>query len=316
MNIHLIVDYSFLYYKYKFQLDSGKIRRLKAPIEWNGTVVEKDISQIYYSLKEIEGFRRGYMRDGHNVIVSVCFDMPPKARKDLKSEAAEKYKSNRVKRLTEDDFNNIKLVEQILKEAGHNTYRIEGYEADDIIATLVNEYHSVFDYNIIYTPDLDLIVNINENTGICRYKAMKGYTQVSSRNSREYLSTELKCNVDTNTLMLFKCTVGDKSDNIDGIKKFGVKAFDKLINYILTSNIIGDQIKSELNKAENVEKLLRSLLESGYFSNEQYKQAMDCLELVKPSISDIEIVNPPSNISTRSKREVTYNKYRMPSLIE
>ena len=51
MLVHLLVDYSFLYYKYKFQLENGYMKRLTTPLEWHGTVIEKDVSQIYYSMR-------------------------------------------------------------------------------------------------------------------------------------------------------------------------------------------------------------------------------------------------------------------------
>ena len=50
MKAHIIIDYSFLYYKYKFQLESGKMKRLTQLMEWHGANIEKDVSQIYYSI--------------------------------------------------------------------------------------------------------------------------------------------------------------------------------------------------------------------------------------------------------------------------
>ena len=120
MIVHAIVDYSFLYYKYKFQLDSGKMRRLTTAIDWKGAVIEKDISQIYYSIKEIEGFRRKLETAGHNVFVSVCFDMKSARKKqsdETSADAADKYKSNRVKRLSDEDFENIQFVEKLLSDS-------------------------------------------------------------------------------------------------------------------------------------------------------------------------------------------------------
>ncbi|MCL4417393.1 MAG: hypothetical protein M1365_11965, partial [Actinobacteria bacterium] len=137
-----------------------KIRRLTAPVVINGETVEKDVSQVYYSIKEIEGFRRNLEKQGYQVVVSVCFDMPS-SRKDSdenatdeQNEAAKQYKANRVKRLKDWDFENIQLAEQLLSDAGHNTYRIDGYEADDIIANLVDMYANNFDFTIIYTCNI------------------------------------------------------------------------------------------------------------------------------------------------------------------
>ena len=187
MNVHVLVDYSFLYYKYKFQLDSGRMRRLTCNMEWEGQVIDKDISQVYYSLREIEGFRRDWENKGHNVVVSVCFDMPSK-RKIENTAVSEKYKSNRENKLGSDDFKNIQFAEKLLNQAGHNTYRVDGFEADDLITHIVKLYKDKFDATIIYTPDADLLVNICGNVAAMRYKSGKQYTLVTLSNFTDYLS--------------------------------------------------------------------------------------------------------------------------------
>lgn len=316
MIVHAIVDYSFLYYKYKFQLDSGKMRRLTTAINWKGTVIEKDISQIYYSIKEIEGFRRKLEMAGHNVFVSVCFDMPSARKEQAESgevsEAASKYKSNRVKRLNEEDFENIQFVEKLLSLAGYNTYRINGYEADDIISHLVANYKDAFDYTVIYTPDADVLVNICGNVGASRYKAMKGYASIDINNFTEYLSAELKCNMPYNGLMLYKATVGDKSDCIDGIKKFGPAAFNKLVDHL---NTVGIEWEN-MGNWRYVEQVVNNLGASGYFTPEQYKQAFESLSIVRPMQFEAGVIADPIKHSTRELREAAYMPYKMQSLVD
>ena len=316
MLVHAIVDYSFLYYKYKFQLDSGKMRHLTAPINWKGTVIEKDISQIYYSIKEIEGFRRKLEMAGHDVIVSVCFDMPSMRKQGDSTpegdEAANKYKSNRVKRLNEDDFENIQFVQKLLSDAGYNTYRFEGFEADDIIAHLVNNYRDAFDYNVIYTPDADLLVHINTNVGACRYKAKRGYASVDINNFSEYLGEEMKCQMPYNALVLFKSTVGDKSDCIDGIKKFGPKAFDKLVDTLNASGLDWTTMRDW----RQVEEVITRLGESGYFTPDQTTQALESLSLVRPMVFEENVVQAPMKHSTRELREASYMPYGMKTLVD
>ena len=315
MLVHLLVDYSFLYYKYKFQLESGYMRRLTTPMEWHGAVIEKDISQIYYSIREIEGFRRKLEEVGHNIFVSVCFDMPSGRKKGAADgagdEAQAKYKSNRVKHLNDEDFENIQFVQKLLTDAGYNTYRFENYEADDIIAHLIDNYCNAFDYNVIYTPDLDLLVHINPKVGASRYKAKLGYSSVDLNNFSQYLSQELKCNMPYNALLLYKATVGDKSDCIDGIKKFGPKAFDKLVAYLDSTGIDW----SGMGDWRIVESYIKSLGETGYFNPDQTMQALESLSLVRPMAFDEGVIQPPVNHSNRELREKAYSPYGMKSLI-
>lgn len=315
MKIHAIVDYSFLYYKYLFQMRSGRMRKLTTPVELNGVTVEKDMSIIYYSIKEIEGFRRKLEDYGHEAIVSVCFDMPSMRTEvdedatESEKEAASNYKSNRVKTLGEDDYKDIQLVERILSAAGHNTYRIEGYEADDIIAHLTKNYADDFDYTIMYTPDADLLANINNKVGASRFKTSRGYQSVDISNFTEYLSEEWKCRIPYNSVMLFKCTVGDRSDGINGILRFGPKAFDKLVDYL-------DNLGVNWEECGTYEKTLETLeLCRGYLTEDQMVQALDSLSLVRPMEITKGDITPPSKISTTELRDGAYSKYRMHSLV-
>lgn len=313
--IHVVVDYSFLYYKYKFQLESGRMKRLTTPMNWKGTVIEKDISQIYYSIKEIEGFRRKWEQIGHDVFVSVCFDMPSdrKQKTDESGEAATKYKSNRTKKLNEDDFENIQFVERLLSQAGYNTYRFERYEADDIVAHLVNKYKDTFDVTLVYTPDADMLVHVQPKVGVCRYKTKRGYSNVDVSNFEDYISEEMKCYIPFNGLMLYKCTVGDKSDCIDGIKKFGPSAFTKLVEHLNENYGI---VWSMMNKYGNVEITLEQLRDDGYFTKEQFKQAQESLSLVRPMQFEDGVVADPIKHSTRELRSAAYSPYNMNSLID
>lgn len=321
MRLHLIVDYSFLYYKYTFQLQSGKMKRLFVrqfmQDDEAGTVeYDRDISQIYYSIREIEKFRKDYEKQGHDVTMSICFDMKSD-RKNIEASSAEEaaaienYKANRVKRLGDEDFINIQDVEKLLKNAGYNTYRIEGLEADDIVSYLAKNYADDFDYNIIITPDADLLVNINHKVGVSRFKVFKGYQNVEVSNFADYCSAEFKCNLPYNALMLYKCTCGDKSDGIDGIKGFGPKAFDKLVDYC--ENVMGIDWEAQGNY-EATSQLLDNL--SDYLAEKALNQAKISLSLVCPlNKLDMEICAPTckSNAEMRAK---SYMTLEMKSLID
>lgn len=320
MRVHGIVDYSYLYYRYKLILDSGKMSRLSSTVEENGVLVNRDVSKIYYSIKDIEGFVKKLESAGHEVIMSICFDMPTKRKEASEGasegeiQAAKNYKSNRTTRLGELDFENIRIVEELLKGAGYNTYRFEegedseGLEADDIVNNLIRYYKDEFDYNIIYTPDSDLLVNICDNVGAMRYKSMRGYTNVNRGNFEEYISKEFKCRVPYNALMLYKCTCGDKADNIAGIVRFGPKAFDKLVNHI-ESNFDIDW--SEYGNFEKTEELLDMCC--GYLNEDQIRQAKESLDKVKPI--DVKFIEKPTSKSTTELREKSYMRYNMKSLV-
>ncbi len=309
MKIHVIVDFMYLYYKYKFTIDSNRIRRLTGllPYKTDEGVVEyskSDVSYIYYPIKEIEGFRKQFERDGYEVVLSVCFDSPS-VRKDTNTE----YKSNRTKKLSDTDFNYIEYIKYLLRMAGYNIYWMEGYEADDIIANLVKQYKNDFYYTVIYTPDTDMLVHIDTKVGVNRYKVGKNYTAVAVSNFSSYCSEEFKCNIPYNALMLYKACVGDKSDVISGISNFGAKAFDKLVDYLNDKGISWN----EMGNYKNTMELLNMC--SDRLTKQQLDQAIDSLSLVRHM--EIEGNLPaPVHVSTEEIRQRAYSQCEMYSLIK
>ncbi len=83
----------------------------------------------------------------------ICWDSPVKT---LRHEAYEEYKANRKK--MDDDFKNqIPLTQSIVSQLSIPNLMVNWYEADDIIATLANNFKS--DPNLvidIYSSDKDL----------------------------------------------------------------------------------------------------------------------------------------------------------------
>lgn len=309
MNVHIVVDYSYLYYKYKFQVEYGKMKRLTAVVDWLGAKTERDISAIYYSMREMESFRKNMEKDGNDVTMSICFDMKSK-RKEGDSEESAKYKSNRTNKLGEDDFLNIQAVESMMSLAGYNTYRYDGFEADDLINHLVGGTKNDFDYTIIYTPDTDLTVNICENVGVMRFKATKGYTHLDPENYEEYLSAEFGCRVPYNSILLFKSTVGDKSDCVAGIKRFGPKAFDKLVD---TLSSLG--ARWEICGVVETTKQLINHPNNG-LTDIQREEALTSLEMVKLQPLDENMTLPyPNKRTSQELREKAYSPYGLTSLI-
>lgn len=307
MRIHVIVDFMHIYYKYYFQNRANKIKKLSAPVNWKGTVIEKDTTLIYYPLKDIETIRRNLELTGHEVTTSICFDSPSNNRKD--TEGSEEYKSGRQKTLNEVDFENIEFIQKMLDTAGHNTYKIAGYEADDIVNHLVRNYKDEFDYTVIYTNDKDLLVNISDNVGVMRFKQGRGYDQVDMKSYETYLEQEYGVFIPYNSLGLFLSTAGDSADKIKGINKFGKVAFKKLITKVASKNKINWSACGDYDKLQEVAQLCKEFL-----TDEQYEEMMKSFALVA-NLEIQEDVAKPEKISTKELREATYMEYKMISLI-
>lgn len=306
MKVHAVWDFTFLYYKYLFAMRSGRLRQLTCPVEQNGTVIEKDMSIIYYSIAEIEKQRRQLEDAGHTVITSICFDEKSK-RKELAD--GESYKEGRAKTLQDNDFKDLDLIAKIMSEAGHNTYKYEGYEADDLVTYLAKKYADDFEFTIIYTPDKDLAVNISNKIGMYRYKSTEGYRPVSINSYSNYFSNEFGCKLPYNSILLFLATVGDKSDKVKGINKFGVKAFDKLIDNLNATYPDIDWSKcGDLKYLDEIVDKTTKILKP-----EQVEDFLNSYNLVKPLELDFE-PPAPEKISTYETRANAYEKYRFTSL--
>lgn len=320
-DIHVIIDFMFLYYKYKFMLQASRIKQLSglsglpkqliSDARLDGIdLVNFDSSIIYYVLKEIEKictefseqFGIGDSGTG-NLVVSICFDAPAPARKDLD----EAYKSNRThNKLTEDDFLRIDIIKEICKLCGYNTYYREATEADDIVYNLVRQNKLKFKFTVVVTPDADLLINVQEGVGISRYKSGKGYTAVARGNFESYCTEEYKCRIPYNAILLYKSLCGDKSDLIKGIRGFGAKSFDKYIVYLDT---LGIDYK-KLSNTDSVRKLLQDT--ASYFGDsKKLDDALHSLDLVSPNIFDL---SSPVRKTIKDMRKEVYIKFGMPSL--
>lgn len=254
MRVHVVVDFMFIYYKYKFPYVSGRLKKLT---DEKGN----DISMVYYCIKEIEGFMQNMKKLGANPVGTICFDSPS-VRKDGDSE----YKATRKSKLSDEDFAAIELIKDILGEAGYNIIQKPGYEADDLVYWVVEKNKSKFERTVVYTIDKDLLVNISYNVAVMRYKQKQGYTAVNIANVEDILEKEFGTKIPLAALQWYLASVGDKSDNIKGIKGFGNKAWESLMRELGAAGVY------EYNNPEAVRGLL---------TETEYNEFLESLAQVK-----------------------------------
>lgn len=323
MRVHNIVDFNPIYYKYWFRLNSDKIRRL--------TSGNKDISLIYYSLKEIEGYREKLEKDGNEVVTTVCFDSKNLRKTLLSTEESDGYKEGRVKRFTEEDFENIDEIMEMLEKANVNVLKVDGAEADDLVKYACDQTRDRFDYIVLYTNDKDLLTNVRGNVGAMRYKSKDGWTLVTEKNYKEYVEKEFKATIPYNTISLFLSMVGDTGDHLKGIKGFGAVAYSRTMAKI---DSLGKFKWEEMGDYDKVAEVIKE--SSRVLDEEQVKQAINTFNIVRPiEITDnledeggrvidcgdgfykIQLFYDKQiedKVSTREIREEAYSRYAMVSL--
>lgn len=311
--IHLIVDVSYLYHRHLYSVREGKRKRLSAIVD--GKLV--DTTMLYFTLMDLEAIRRRWITACNELVVSVCFD----SKSERKNESAD-YKSNR-NALGEEDFDNFRVIQEIVTSIGYNVYKAPGMEADDIVTSLVNSYKNLYDFTVVYTPDSDLLVNIDKNVGVMRYKSSlasasrgrdvmnQAHMAIGVNNYSQVIGEEWECCAPLNITLLFKCTCGDKADKVAGIKGFGPAAFNSYVRYLINDLGFTAEQFEELTDANKVKEALER--SANYLGEVKLQQALDALELVR--FRQV-AVDEPSKRDSDETRAVNYGKYSMASLID
>jgi DNA polymerase-1 len=150
------------------------------------------------------------------------------------------YKANRIDYsqvpISENPFSQYPQILKALDYINIKYYETDGYEADDLIASYVKHYQDEIKV-LIQSNDTDFLQLINQNVNIFKYRG---------KNSKRLTEKEVVLNfgVTPDKIALLKSLVGDKSDNLIGVSKVGVKTAAKLLNKFNTIENIYHNIDS------------------------------------------------------------------------
>lgn len=154
----------------------------------------------------------------------VCFDSNCSSKKKL---AYPEYKSNRTQNFFSDEsanpFMQLPIIISALDFLGIPYVMHDEYEADDVIAFYSSYFSKIYKLVVISSSDTDFLQLVTKNTIL--YKEI---------NKKEYFFNEelvyQKFNLSPQQIYDLKVLIGDKSDNIIGLPKVGIKTATKLIN--------------------------------------------------------------------------------------
>lgn len=121
-----------------------------------------------------------------------------------------KYKANRTP-MAEDRFAQIHVFRECLQHSSAIQIECDGWEADDVVGAMVHRFVTKGLPVTVYTNDLD-------------YWQLMQYRNVRIDGIK--LESVPPCA--PHHIPLYKALVGDKSDNIDGVKGFGPKSWNGL----------------------------------------------------------------------------------------
>ena len=102
----------------------------------------------------------------------------------------------------------------------------QGTEADDVIGLMAEQLNSIGKHTVILSNDTDFL-QLVANPGISCYVPYKK-TVVNNKNFPAYFNDMKDIKIHPKEYLFFKALVGDKGDNIPGIKRVGYKTLNKL----------------------------------------------------------------------------------------
>ncbi|MFF2645534.1 DNA polymerase I [Streptomyces niveus] len=161
------------------------------------------------------------LRDEVPTHFAVAFDV---SRKTWRSEEFPEYKANRSK--TPDEFKGqVELIGELLDAMRAHRFAIEGFEADDVIATLATQAEEAGFEVLIVTGDRDSFQLITEHTTVLYpTKGVSELTRFTPAKVHE------KYGLTPAQYPDFAALRGDPSDNLPSIPKVGEKTAAKWIN--------------------------------------------------------------------------------------
>ena len=143
--------------------------------------------------------------------------------KTFRHEMYDQYKATRNK--TPDDLHaQIPWIEDILKALGIPVLQCDGYEADDIIATVAKKCAEQKRPCKILSGDKDLMQLVDENC-----KILKPETGASTWKLTDAAGVEAEWGVPPSKLLDLLSLYGDTADNVPGVHGVGVKTAAKLL---------------------------------------------------------------------------------------
>lgn len=204
-----------------------------------GTIVNAVYGFLLVFFKVIKEFDPSF--------IVACFDFPAKTFRH------EKFKDYKAKRppTPQDLIHQIFIVKEALKSFNVPSFEKEGFEADDLIGTIIKKAPSHLK-KIIISGDSDLFQLLKNNVKI--YFLKKGVKNTILYDEKKFRE---EYQIFPIQLVDFKSLVGDASDNVPGVKGIGKETALKL-----------------LKKYHSLENIYRQTKEKSFLSQEIMKKLM------------------------------------------
>lgn len=241
---YILVDFNHMAYKFFYGA-----KPLSSVVNINGVDTIIDTTVAYGTIRALNSYGQ---RGKH--FIGICYEGGSKFRKEYFSGAtSEGYKGTR-KSMDNKMKSAIDISIDLLAKCGAAQYRCLGYEADDMIYSIVKrikEVDNITPIDII-TGDADMLPLVDEQVSVYMKGTRtfsfpdspeyRGYTQVTPDSWEQYLKNTSAYKdylIPYNSMLLFKLMKGDKADNIPATTKgYGGKGYTALMQKMLQDGIV------------------------------------------------------------------------------
>lgn len=188
--------------------------------------------------------------------IAVAFD---KKGPTFRHEAFKEYKATRIK-APQELYDQIPKVKEVIRAFQIPVVEADGYEADDVIATLAKQAEKSDVEILVATGDFDIFQIVDIKTKILYPE--KGFKESVVFGDEEVVA---KYGIKPSQVPDYKGLCGDSSDNIPGVYGIG----DKTAKILIEKHGSLEELYRHLDEVpENVRRKLEAGRESAFFSKE------------------------------------------------
>jgi DNA polymerase-1 len=183
------------------------------------------------------------LRDEQPTHVAVAFDV---SRQTFRTERFPEYKANRT--TSPEPFRGqVELIQEVLGALGITVVQVDGYEADDVIATLARQAEDAGYETLIITGDRDTFQLVDDSTTVLYPR--KGVSDLARMTPA---AIEAKYGLTPGQYPDFAALRGDPSDNLPSVPSVGEKTATKWISqYGSLAELIrhADEVRGKVGEA-------------------------------------------------------------------
>lgn len=185
------------------------------------------------------------LKDLNPDYVLATFDM---AAPTFRHKEYKEYKAKRVK-MPDNFYEQVLLIKDLLRKFGVPILEKEGYEADDLIGSVVEKLKSQDVEIFIVTGDLDTLQLVNDKVFVYTlHQGLRDTIIYDKEKIRE------RFHLEPEQLGDWKALRGDPSDNVPGVPSIGEKTAQELIKNFDNLDNLYEQLKSCSSEKEFIAK--------------------------------------------------------------